>query len=261
MHRTRTPRSHQVKVFFPGTHNQNQNICAEQSILMNSNQFLIGVAIALAIALFVVSNRAVQLMDMNKRVLSLAQEQQAEIEVRKNKEGKAIAEKVAAEVRLQEFKAVLPNQVEAIEKAFDIKIKNLENFIAVKFSAQGSGSSTINNYYQKGDSTHALKELVFNDRFLSFKAQLDQQNIPSTYTYMDSLTVIGFWKRKWFGGRQTHYVDAMFQNPNNVSTGLRNIKIDSFKDKRFVLGPYVGIDIQGKPSVGFALHYDLIRLW
>lgn len=188
-------------------------------------------------------------------------EKQDSLTYRKAENGTLIAQKHAAEINYRQFEEHYAEQAKAIEKVFDIKIKEMKEFVALKFTAQGSGSSTINNYYPKGDTGQVKKEVVFNDGFLRFNVQLEEVGMPTTYTYTDSLTLVGFTKKKWFGGRREYFVNAAFENPNNKATSLRNIRIEDFKDKRIALGPYVGIDTNGKLSVGVALHYDLVRIW
>jgi len=72
----------------------------------------------------------------------------------------------------------------------------------------------------------------------------------------DSLVIASYWKRPVFWKNKILYVEAVTFNPSTTFTGLRQIAIKPTVD-RFVLGPFIGIDFRGRPTVGVGLTYKL----
>lgn len=67
----------------------------------------------------------------------------AELQTRVNNEGKIIAEKQAAELRVQELTSAMPKLAEQIKRDFDIEIKRLRGYMESSFQARGSGNALV----------------------------------------------------------------------------------------------------------------------
>lgn len=189
-------------------------------------------------------------------------EKNAEIAYRVNKEGKIIADKVAAEMRAKDLAAAYPELANQIRKEMGIELKNLKVAIVNEIQAKGSGVSTItNNHYidstgKEQDSTN----LDVSDGHLSFHATIfDNNYAPYDYSYTDSITTAMYMKKKWFMGNEKLYSSSMLSNKNAKVTSSTNILMKDYRDKRFGIGPYIGYSIRGQVDVGIGLHYDLFK--
>lgn len=202
------------------------------------------------------------LRDSNKSKDSVITEQQATITYRTNKEGKLIADKQAAEARLQDFVKAYPLLAEQI-KSMGIDVKNLKAAYQAKFVVEGKGNTTIvHNHYtdstgRKQDSTH----LNVSDGYLTFHATLyDSLHTAYKYIYQDEITVATYIKKKWFLGKKQMYSSSMLGNKNAKVTNSTDVLIKDYKDKRFSIGPYVGYDVfKNKLSGGISLQWALFK--
>lgn len=60
-------------------------------------------------------------------------------------------------------------------------------------------------------------------------------------------------------GKGKSFVQVTNRNPYSSIKELKTYNVSVPRPKRFGLGPYVGVDILGRPSVGVSVNYDLIQ--
>lgn len=172
---------------------------------------------------------------------SIIREQTAEIEYRKTKEGKIIAEKIAAEAQVKDLKTSYPKLVDLITKQMDIRLKDLSSVFEAKFKAVGQGEVRIIEIPARKDSTDSTKILppqrgfTVADGFLEFNGTIDAEKIQYSYTYTDKITAVISIKKKWFLGKETFVGTATLDNPNAVVTNQTAIQVQQPRTKRWVL--------------------------
>ncbi len=239
---------------------------------------------------------------------SLVESQQAELKMRRNSQGKLIAEKEAAQIQVSELKNSMPRLREQIEREFELKIRNLRGYSQTNFEARGQGNADIiirhdtsrimdpdlmdsyltvtavpmpNNrpgyYYISNDDTvrvmldpfgHPIFKiepfaLVAQDGYLDFHAEVySETRAPYEYSYSDTLKYAYHFKRdKWYG-RKKLYGSALMSNPNARVLNTQAYLIDSYREKRFGIGPHVGYGLSPNGlqwNLGISVHYSLIR--
>lgn len=189
-------------------------------------------------------------------------EQQSQIQYLKSYSGRVIAQKKAADIRVDELEKAYPKIAETITKEFDIKIKNLKAFVQSEFVAHGQGKSTIiNNHY--ADSTGRVPKwtLKFNDGYLDFSSTIyDSLNAPSQYSYHDTIQFAIHQKRKWFLGKEQLFASGMLRNKGAKIIGSTSILMNHYRDKRFSVGPNVSYNFfDKKATIGVGLQYSLFK--
>jgi hypothetical protein len=105
--------------------------------------------------------------------------------------------------------------------------------------------------------------LVAQDGYLDFHAEVySETRAPYEYSYSDTLKYAYHFKRdKWYG-RKKLYGSALMSNPNARVLNTQAYLIDSYREKRFGIGPHVGYGLSPNGlqwNVGISVHYGLIR--
>jgi hypothetical protein len=226
-----------------------------------SYKVVIALILVLLAAVIYAGFGIVQLKRENKSLSSAIEEKNAEIKYRTNERGKLIAEKQVAEIRAKDLEQAYPKLAESIIKDFDIKLKNLRAYMQAEFAAHGQGQSSItNNYYT--DSTGVQKsywQLKAADGYLDFQADVyDSLHAPYKYVYSDTMKYAFNLHGKWYE-RKKLYGSGMLSNKNAKITNSTSILINDYKDKRFGIGPYVGMDYRLQPSFGISVHYSIVK--
>lgn len=178
----------------------------------------------------------------------------------KTESGRQAIEKTAAIATAKEFKEAYPKFAEELKKEFDVKVKDLKAFVRAEFQARGEGTGSISNTYYVDSTGQRYKEFTMDDGYLKFRTTLfDSLTMaPYQYTYGDTLTYGFRTKKKWFLGNEKLYGFGGLKNPQAKIINATNVLIDDYKDKRFVVGPYVGYSISGnRVDFGVSLTYAI----
>lgn len=167
-------------------------------------------------------------------------------------------------VKFADFADAYPKFAEKLTDEFNIKIKrDLKAYIHAEFQARGSGEATvINNHYAIPDSSGRTPqwEMKASDGYLSFRATVyDSLHAPYSYTYDDTLQYAFHMKRKWLLGKEKLYGSGMLSNKKARITKSTAVLINDFKDKRFGVGPFVGVDYRLQATFGISVHYSLFK--
>lgn len=104
--------------------------------------FTLFVTIIITVIITAVAIRLLYIKEL-RSTRSLIDAQASELLMRKNREGKLIAEKQVAEIRIKDLERSDPKFAEQLKKDFDVKLKNLRAYIAQEFKATGQGNATV----------------------------------------------------------------------------------------------------------------------
>lgn len=213
----------------------------------------------LVIASLILSEQSKRIQGLQSANSSL----NSQMETRRNIEGKLLAEKQTAVLRVKELEQSMPKLAAAITRDFDIKLKNLAGYLQTNFQARGSGQTKIvykDTVLYKDAPQFAI---IAQDGYLDFQADVyDSINAPYTYTYTDTAKMAFLMKRdKWYRQKKL-YGSVLFSNPKASVLNTQSILVKEYRDKRFGIGPSVsyGISPDGMQwNVGISIHYSLIR--
>lgn len=203
----------------------------------------------------------------DERKDSVIAEKNAQITYRENEKGQIIAEKNAAVLRADEIEKAYPKIAETIQKDFDIKLKKVMVYMESEFAAIGSGTGTItNNHYFDSTSRRQVRfrDFKMDDGFLKFETKLFDSLTTAqySYSYNDTIKTVFHSNKKWYHlfKNETYSASTKLSNPNAKVTGTTNILVDTYKDKRFSVGPAVLYDpFNNRFSVGFGVSYSFIK--
>lgn len=228
---------------------------------MKPAYYIIGALILILVYLLYSNKRILQDAKSSKQT---ALELLAEVETWKNKAGQSVSEKHAAEVSLKDAKAFYAGELQQIRETFEIRDKNLRSFISAQFNATGKGSVTMSfdtTIQQRSNVRVHTPMFRIDDGFLNFKGTMpDSATLNYEYSYRDSVIFATSWKKNGLFRKKSLMVSGAFGNKNATITGLRNVVVSDFKDKRFGIGPMVGYDVlNNQPVVGVSVQYSLIR--
>jgi hypothetical protein len=208
-------------------------------ILLKYWHWLVIAVLALLVVMLYQHNKEQAMVIASKN--SIIREQNTEIEYRKNKEGKTIADKVAAEARAKDLESAYPKLAKVLTDHMDIRIKNLQTAMQAEFRAINTGQTVIiRDTVERDGRKAAIDSVKINDGFLAFRGEIEPHIFRWEYSYQDSITIALHTKRKWFLGKQTLYSSLMLSNPNAKVTNSTSVQVKEFKDKRWVIsvGPY-----------------------
>lgn len=220
------------------------------------------VATALIISLMWGVYTHLQKKQLDSEYSSIIREKNSEIVYHKNKEGKLIAEKEQAVATIEKFTEFYNDELVQLRKDFNVKDKELRQYIKAEFAANNKGTSSVinNNYYDSATNrTVEARDFSIQDGYLDLSALVLPDRAKWSYSYGDTLSIIGKAKKKWFLGKETYFVDAMFRNPNAKVTSMTNVRIDEFKDKRWVIGAGAAISIDGRLAPGLFVGYSIFK--
>lgn len=244
-----------------------------------TTQFLLATLAVCVVAIIIL---LMLISEDNKRIQSLqstASSLTAELITRTNSEGKVIAEKQAAELRIKELEQINPKLVADLERTFDTKIKRFIAYMEVQFQARGSGQANVFRIpydttpyiddtpfvYNPSDSTSNPYgfQIVTQDGYLDHRVNVNSLNdTPYEYTYSDSVKVAFIKHGKWYQ-KKTLYGSSVMSNPNATVLNSQSFLVKEYDDKRWGIGPYFGwgIDQELKPqfSIGISVNWDLIK--
>lgn len=223
-------------------------------------RYLLIIALLIGL-LFFLYDRWLAASDIAHQRESIITEKNDEIEYRKTKEQRLIADKKAAEITTAELAKSYPKLAEEIKKDFDIKLKDIRAYIRSEFEARGSGNSVVtnNHYYDSLGNKIDYLDVKVSDGYLDFQARVyDSLNAPYEYLYQDTISTVVSTRKKWFLGSEHLYASSMFKNKNAKVTGMTNVLIKNHRDKRWVISAgvaYNPFDNSFYPAVhaGYAL--------
>jgi hypothetical protein len=219
-----------------------QDLNINKMIFLQKYWHLVVIAI-LAFALFVVYDwgRGQQMTAESRG--SIIREQNAELEYRKSKEGKIIAEKEAAVAQVKDLKEAYPRLAKLLTEQMDIRLKNLRTSIQAEFQALNSGTSNIirDTIFKEGKPVAFVDSVKVDDGYLNLDGILNPSNsgelksLDWKYSYQDSVTIALHVKKKWFLGKETLYSSFMLQNPNAKVINSTSTQVQTYRDKRWVI--------------------------
>lgn len=170
------------------------------------------------------------------------------------------AEKLMAQGQYAELRVVYGPFMDSILVSLNIQKDAIKSIAAVGLKNSGELTARIDTQYVDSSAYYSFK---YKDRWLDMDGTLsDMARIK--YTSRDSLIVTGYTKKTGFLGlgKKETYIDAYSLNPNSKITGLTGMMVLKERQKRFGLGPFVGIGWSGNgivPTVGVGLNYSLIK--
>jgi hypothetical protein len=176
----------------------------------------------------------------------------------KDAAGREHAQRVLAEAGSKAIGIVYRREIDSIKAALSIKEKQLQSFMLASTTNEGTVRLRVDTVYIDSTTTYRF---AYNDRWIDVSGAVGKRSYLS-YRMTDSLVFTTYWKRKWFLGRKTNYIDAYSHNPHVRVTGLDGNRISLKEPGRFGVGPYIGLGWTGAgwaPGIGLSLHYSLIR--
>lgn len=201
--------------------------------------------------------------------------QKQEIEHYKDQAGKDHATIQTMSSTAAVIEKVFSRKLDSVANAYDIKIKDVKEYIGVAFKVHGSGSAVVTKpteptiIHDTLDGVVKLdtldSKLDVDDGFLTLHADIYKSNKSKyDYFYTDSLTAVKHVKKYGFLNlRKRTLFDFAFTNKNAFITGLEQFEKESPAErKRFGIGPFVGYGWLGNRfgiTAGISVSYNLIR--
>lgn len=110
----------------------------------------------------------------------------------------------------------------------DIK-KNLKNTTSIQ--TLSTESSYKYNLHLKDttikicDTIRVIRSARYHDQWIDINALVDGNDLRPEIIIRDSLTCVGYWKRKWILSRKKYYSEIISQNPHTRITYNRSLII------------------------------------
>lgn len=150
--------------------------------------------------------------------------------------------------------------VDSVLTTLKIQEKHLHEITGIGLKGNGRLRLKVDTVYVDSSSRYAFK---YKDRWIDIAGTIGSESYLN-YITTDSLIVTGYSKKKGFLGlgKKEVYIDAYSLNPNSRIKGIQGVRIIKERQKRFGIGPYIGIGYDGDgwvPTVGLGANYSLIR--
>jgi hypothetical protein len=162
------------------------------------------------------------------------------------------AEKVAIQGTLQAIEITNAAQLDQATARVQIQRRQIEGLQKVVASINGQFNAKVIR-----DTDHVY--IAYRDSTVTALATLTGDSVNVEYSVTVPIYLTQYWKRKWFLGRKTHYVDGYSTNPSAHITNLQSIRINAKEPGRFGVGPFLGVTTEGKIGVGICVSYSLFR--
>lgn len=104
------------------------------------------------------------------------------------------------------------------------------------------------------DSIHAAvvdKEFTYADEKISIKGHLYGDSVKINYVWKDTVGIVQYEKK----GELMNDVSTT----NSHIVDLKTAQTPRKRNKRFGIGPYAGVDITGRPSIGVSVQFNIFR--
>lgn len=218
---------------------------------------LLIIAAATAIMLFL----AIRGCQKNSRDLKATNEYLSLTE-QKFKEFKTKSELNAAQANqqilsLEALLIVKKREIARLTKELGLKPKKIKEIIEVVVEGKDSVILKRDSFYYEStpETPHALIPYVYEDKWNSFQAFQDGDEIGLVYAITDSIAIV---KTKERGGTK---ISAISSNPAIRITGLSSVMVEDKKIGRFGIGPSLTVGYTNKAIVvpGIGIHWSLIR--
>ncbi len=143
-------------------------------------------------------------------------------------------------------------------------LKNLQSSTTVSTTITGGGTVLLHDtiFSIPGHPIDTGRTFSYSDDWAKIDGYFLREEAHISYSVKDSLQIVSFWKKQSgvFGifKPREFTVDVISLNPHSEIKTLKSIVVRD-RPKKFVIGPYVGIDATLRPSFGFGITYKLIE--
>jgi hypothetical protein len=173
------------------------------------------------------------------------------------------ARNIALQESIQTMKALHGEELSHAAQLLKVKQKQIEGLQKIVATVHGSFTEQVDTT-RRGDTTATISH---NDEFSTFTTATVDNMESINYKIRVPIVLAPYWQRKhkFCGiryGKIEHFIDGYSTNPNVTIDSLSDIRIIQKNPGRFGIGPYVGMEFDGskfRPSVGFSVHYDIVR--
>lgn len=190
---------------------------------------------------------------------SLAEASQKEVKYWKDKEGRSHAQAQAAEATTKAILEVHNNEMQDLRKqikGLNRNVSNLNNYITTGVKTTDTVFTVLRDTVY---NNIAGKSFSYNDEWTNIEGLLINDSASLQYQVRDSLTFVTFYKKQGLFKPKLLVIEGISYNPHTSITGLKNITVAQPRRKRFGVGPYIGIDFRGRPSIGIGLQYNVFN--
>lgn len=190
---------------------------------------------------------------------SLADAQVKEVKYWKDKEGLSHARAQAAEASTKAILDIHNAEMQDLRKqvsGLNKNLSNLKSYISTRVSTSDTIFTTLHDTVY---NNRPVKAFSYKDDWTVINGTLFQDSVKIKYQVTDSLTFVTYYKKQGLFKPKRLMVDGISYNPHSRITGLKNITVAQPPRKRFGVGPYIGIGIDGKINIGFGAQYSVLR--
>ena len=172
------------------------------------------------------------------------------------------------------LKSLYSKELDSTAKTLKIKDNRINEFIQAGFVTHNSGSGkfihdtskiaihdTINGVVKIEDDSLTIDD----DGHLNFKLlTFTDGDYDWSYSYKDTLNYVSHKEKYGFLNLKSRMlVDFSMSNKNSKVVGIKQFKVSDIEpNKHFSVGPYIGIQYDGKlftPSAGISVQYSLFK--
>lgn len=217
----------------------------------------------------------------NKNQLSELEEgikdRDAKITYWMDKEGKEHARANEVQASKEAIEILFKGKLDSLSKELEIQKKQITQFIEIVKTTNGEFKSKIDTIYkpiiikdeQGRDSIVRVIDYLgtaYKDEWLDFRAKIRDNNFEAEYSIKDSLTIVGFWKKKGLLGlgKKDYFLDISSANPNTHISNVKNFKVTSSNERKYGVGVIGGYgfslkkEVTLQPFIGVGLFYRLL---
>ena len=153
--------------------------------------------------------------------------------------------------------AVKNREITRLARELGLKPKKIKEIVEVVIEGRDSVVLRRDTLYYPSSPDEPQQPIpfVYEDKWNSFQAYLDGNEIGLVYAITDSISIVTTKER---GGTK---ISALSSNPAIRITGLSSVTVKDKKIGRFGIGPSLTVGYTGKVVVvpGVGLHWSLIR--
>lgn len=164
------------------------------------------------------------------------------------------AKNIAVQADEESISTLYVHKMDSLSERLRIARKNIEAFQNVTAQATGGYTAKV---------IHDTLQLTFHhtDSFFTEKVVIRGDSARVDWSISMPINLTQYWRRSWFLGRKTHYIDGYSDMPNVHITNLKSVRINAKEPRRWGIGPQVGITYDNglRPTFGLSLSYQLIR--
>ncbi len=248
-----------------------------------TNAILLVIIFLLGAGLIWIVKNSLEKSDTIDTVQNNLEAQRSETKFYKDKFGNWRGKALAAEGTIEQIAITHQQEIDSIEKYFDIKIKNLSSSGSIGTQTEidvsiplepivqtgnimpisGGNGENNSNIDERGNILPNSRPFNLSTKWYNIFGAIYPNDIKLTINVFDSISIVSYWERERFWKPSKLKTEAISYNPYTKVTFVSSMDVDRNRKPKWVVAPVIayGVGAEFKPQlfIGVGVGYKLFE--